>query len=216
MTDTKKPHLEESLITSIRRPDLRDVLTDLAETGLDQLLEEGVLRDIPVLGTLIRLRSTWGGVRDYIFARKVTRFLIYVGEIPLDERERFITEVERQGRQRQLGDTLLLLLDRLDDMEKPEVLARLFAAYVRGQYDFSTFRRLSMALERISLLSLPALRSFYSPEREGIQTSGDEMEQFAFAGIVSINFFQGDTMLPGGGFVPNHLGKLFIEVIDAV
>jgi hypothetical protein len=216
MEDTEKLRLEESLVTSIRRPDLRDALADVAEIGLDQLLEEGPLRDIPVLGTLLRLRSAWGGVRDYIFARKVTRFLISVGEIPLDERERFIAKVEQQGNRRQLGDTLLLLLDRLDDLEKPEVLARLFAAYVRGRYDFPTFRRLSMALERISLVSLPALRSFYSSDRQGIQTGGEEMEQFAFAGLVSINFFPSDFGLTGGGFVPNDLGKLFVEVVDVV
>jgi hypothetical protein len=134
----------------------------------------------------------------------------------LDERERFIAKVEQRGNRRQLGDTLLLLLDRLDDLEKPEVLARLFAAYVRGRYDFPTFRRLSTALERISLVSLPTLRAFYSADRQGIQTGGDEMEQFAFAGLVSINFFQGDTMLPGGGFIPNDLGKLFAEVVEGV
>ena len=65
MKDTEKLRLEESLVASIRRPDLRDVLADVAEIGLDQLLEEGPLRDIPVLGTLLRLRSAWGGVRDY-------------------------------------------------------------------------------------------------------------------------------------------------------
>ena len=216
MEDTEKLRLEESLVASIQRPDLGEALANLTEIGLDQLLEEGPLRDIPVLGTLLRLRHTWGGVRDYIFARKVTRFLISVGEIPLDERERFIAKIKQQEKQRQLGDTLLLLLDRLDDLEKPEVLARLFAAYMRGRYDLPTFRRLATALERILLVSLPALRSFYSPDRQGIQTGGEDMEQFAFAGLVSINFYMTDPGITGGGFGPNDLGRLFLEVVDGV
>jgi hypothetical protein len=208
MEDTEKLRLEEGLVASIKRQDLRATMADLAKTGLDQL--------IPGLGLLLNLPKTWGGVRDYIFARKVIRFLTSVGEIPLEERERFLAKIEQQGKRRQLGDTLLLLLDRLDDLEKPEVLARLFAAYMRGRYDFPTFRRLSTALERISPVSLPALKSFYSPDRQGIQIGGEDMEQFAFAGLVSIHFYPSDHGLTGGGFDANDLGKLFVEVVDAV
>jgi hypothetical protein len=71
-------NLEESLVRSIAKPNLTELAADLAEVGLDQLLQEGVLRDIPVLGTLVGLYRTVGIVRDRLFATKVQSLEIVV------------------------------------------------------------------------------------------------------------------------------------------
>lgn len=185
---TEELGLEESVVASIELHDLADTLTDLAEAGLDQLFDDGVLRDIPILGTLARLRKTVGAIRDFIFVRKVVRFLIRLGRVPDSEREAFVAQLGTKLERRRLGETLVLLLDRLDDMDKPEMLARLFAAHVKGRYDLATFRRLSTALERLPLPMLPSLRHFYEPERVGFTIGGDDLAQLAATGLVGFRF----------------------------
>ena len=47
---------------------------------------------------------------------------------------------------RRVGEALLLLLDRLDDMGKPELVARVFRALIRGQVDRPTFQLMGSAI----------------------------------------------------------------------
>lgn len=214
MTTDPKPSLEAAIVSSLASPDLRDALADVAEAGLDQLLDDGLLRDVPVLGTIIRLRSAAGVVRDNIFARKVARFLIRHMAIPAAERQTFLATLRTSQERRRLGETLLVLLDRLDDLQKPELLGRLFAGYVRGEIDYATFRRLGTALDRISLEAIPALRAFYDDTTPGrMVTGGEWLPELVAAGLVSISL---ETFLEGvgGSFSKNNLGPVFLRLVD--
>lgn len=209
--------LDESLVASIQLPDLGDAIADLGEVALDSVLTEGPARDIPVIGTLIRLAKTVGVVRDFVFFRKVTRFLARLGEVPAAERDAFVRNLETKQERQRVGETLVLLLDRLDDMDKPDMLARLFAAHVSGKYDFTMFRKLATALDRLSLPALPELRRFYGPESEGLTfiTGGDQLTELAAAGLIAFQFHPTSYGMTGGSFVETELGRLFLKVIDA-
>jgi hypothetical protein len=90
---TEESSLEEALISSIAKPDLTKLAAALAGVGLDQLLQDGALRDIPVVGTLAAFCRAVGVVRDHLFARTVIGFLVKLGAVPRDERERFLTSL---------------------------------------------------------------------------------------------------------------------------
>ena len=215
MVEREEPSLELSLVSSIAEPQLVELAADLGEVGFDQLLKDGVFRDIPVFGTLAGLVRIGGVVRDYVFARKVRRFLVGLSAISLYDREQFVEQIGSRAERKRLGDTLVLLLDRLDDMEKPEALAKLFAAYVRGRFDFATFRQLSTALERVPLSSLPELQKLYRPGAAEFVLGGEHLGQFVVAGLVDIRFTPtGPTGGPGGSYVKNSLGELFLEILS--
>ena len=219
MTENEEPTLESALVTSIAKEDLVELGADLAEVGLDHVLAEGLLRDIPVLGTLVALFRTGSTIRDRIFTAKVIRFLVGLAQIPIDERERFLKEHAQKADKNRLGETLVLLLDRLDDMQKPEALSRLFAGYILGQYDLETFRRLATALDRIPLSALSPLRSFYEVQALGLQSPsllGEHNGQFVVAGLIDIEFHRtGPTGGPGGRYAKNALGELFLKVLGS-
>jgi hypothetical protein len=211
----KTESLESALIQSLDSSNLRDLTVDLAEVGIDQLLDDGLVRDVPILGTLARLRATIGIVRDHLFARKVAKFLVGVAKIDAAERKRFITEIRERDEDKRLGETLVLLLDRLDDFQKPELLARMFRAYVKGQCDLSMFRRLAAVVDQLPLPSLRALRSFYSTTRGGLfETGGEFLSQFAALGLAAIEFYPSDTGLVGGSYNKTELGKLFVAFLE--
>ncbi len=94
-----------------------ELALELAEVPLDQLLAEGMLRDIPVLGTAYRLARLALSIRDQIFLAKVARFLIPVKAIPDEEREAFARKLtEDRDTARKVGEAILLIIDKLDDM----------------------------------------------------------------------------------------------------
>jgi len=194
-----KESLESSLVSSIAKRDLTDLTVDLAEVGLDAFLDEGIVRDVPVLATLVGLYRTVGIVRDRILSKKIIRFLVEFGSVPVADREQFVARCAEPNERRRLGETLILLLDRLDDMQKPEALGKLFAAYVRGRYDAEMFLNLSLALDRTPLSSLKELKAFYESQGPRSIHGGEHLSQFAFAGLLNIEFVRtGPTGGPGG------------------
>ena len=98
--------LDQSLVASISAEDLKKPLAVLAEVGLDQVIDEGILRDVPVVGVLVQLYKIPGTVRDRIFAQKVCRFLLHLGEVPVAERQGFIAQFGTVEERRRLGETL--------------------------------------------------------------------------------------------------------------
>ena len=47
---------------------------DVLEIGLDQILEEGILKDIPIFGSIVKVGRLVSTVHDAIFTKKVLAF----------------------------------------------------------------------------------------------------------------------------------------------
>lgn len=69
----------------------------------------------------------------------------------------------------------MLALERLDDIEKPQLLARFFLAYMRSEIDYVIFTRLARAVDRFNLALLPSLRRFYAREEPYMEISEEFM-----------------------------------------
>lgn len=216
MTEPRDPKntLESALVRSIDSSSLRDLTTDLAEAAIDQLLDDGPIKDIPILGTLVKARTSIGLVRDYVFTKKVAKFLIGLSKIPEDQRKAFLAKIQARNEDKKFGEVLLVLLDRLDDYERPTLLAKVFRAHVEQDFPLDTFRRLATVVEQLPPGSAAALRAFYSPSREGQETGGEFLSQFAGLGLVAIEFYPSSMAHVGGAYEKTELGKLFMSILD--
>lgn len=142
----KKP--EASLVKTFGKAGGYDVLTRLGEVSLDALMNEGVLRDIPILGTLFGLGRAGLAVRDLLFAKKLQAFLIELENVS-DEREKFVLEMDADTEVRdRVGMQLIVLLDRFEEMEKARLLGKAFATYLRGAIEREKFLRMARAIDR--------------------------------------------------------------------
>ena len=77
MSNEKANPIEESLVKTLKESDLSAVTTDLADK-----IAEGLI-GIPVVGTILGLYKTAGTVSDYLFTKKLLRFLTELKDIPL-------------------------------------------------------------------------------------------------------------------------------------
>lgn len=142
----KKP--EESLVHAIGKAGGYDAITGLGELTIDAFLNEGVLRDVPILGTLVGLGRAGVAVRDFLFAKKLQTFLIELHRVP-DKRERFVLDMDADPATRdKVGMQLMVLLERFEEAEKARFLGRAFAAYLREEIDIGAFLRMSRAIDR--------------------------------------------------------------------
>jgi len=67
---------------------------------------------------------------------------------------------------KRLGDAVVLLLDKLDDLAKSAMLAKVFAALVRGKIDVGTFRRLAAAIDIGFFEDLSAFAKMLQPTKD--------------------------------------------------
>ncbi|SRR6266568_1789529 len=147
-----------AIVKGASNPEVRDLVTELSEIVLDSFLEEGVLKEIPVLKSIVACRKTWGAIHDQLFLRKVASFISACPRFTETEREQFGKEhLSDRRKAKKLGDAIVLILDKLDDFEKPEMLAKLFAGLMRRQISYDAFRRLATGIDIASVEDLKAL-----------------------------------------------------------
>jgi hypothetical protein len=102
-----------ALIRSIWSGGVRDLTTEGLDILLDSALEEGLVRDIPVVGWMVKTYGVVHTVRERIFLRKILRFLRGTQATTIEERHAFAEWMEANpAYQRQVGESLFLLLER--------------------------------------------------------------------------------------------------------
>ncbi|MDZ7740301.1 MAG: hypothetical protein U5Q03_00655 [Bacteroidota bacterium] len=76
--------IESSLTETIRTSDLQKVSVDLAEILVDSMINDGVFKDIPILGSIVGLGKTASTIKDTLFLKKIIHFLTELKGIPAE------------------------------------------------------------------------------------------------------------------------------------
>jgi hypothetical protein len=119
------------------------------EAVVDAATNDEVLKNIPVIGTAVKLCKAGDDIRNRIFAAKITRFLQTLNKTPPEAREKIAQKVASSPDEaKKVGETLLLVLERITALEKAEIVAYLFIAYIFEQLTEDEFRRLSDAVDQ--------------------------------------------------------------------
>ncbi|MDZ4860581.1 MAG: hypothetical protein SGI88_16520 [Candidatus Hydrogenedentes bacterium] len=225
MFDDEPKSLEESLVATLARTDLRDTITELSEVGLDALFDDGVARDVPIIGTLFSLASGVMTIRDRLFAKKVLRFLAALDDIPREERQAQIDHMAADPKERRrIGEQLILLLDRLNDMGKPALLAKAFQAFLKDQIERAQFQALANAIDGILPENVGIFKSRMDARgRIHDRESDDATANFMQCGLVVLKLEDIDTtarwgdgsvtLARPGYYATSRLGSLFYEIV---
>lgn len=209
----KKSSSGRALVRTVAGNQLGDAIFDLAEVALDQNLAEGVLKDVPIVGSLVKLARAGQSVSEELFLRKLARFLADLNSVPIEERERLLEKYpDASEEQRVLGENLLLALERLDDVKKPAILARFFAAYIRSKIDYFTFTRLARALEKFNIELLPNLCWFYTREGPAVENPEEIIHELSLAGLVTVSLEESGTFGGSASYRNSELGKTFLLI----
>lgn len=206
--------VEQSLVKTLRESDLRKLSSDIGEFTLDLFLENEVAKSIPVFGTLQSLLKIGGSIRDYIFAKKLFKFLVSLSDISCRERQKLIEKLESDDNYNQnVGEQIILLLDRMDDIHKPELVAKAFRAYLEGKIDSIQLQRINFGIDRVFSCNLPELREYYLMDTPD-DMAHDVLEPMVFQNLADSGFVNLTAGLGGGvGTAKNELGTLFVEYI---
>jgi hypothetical protein len=198
--------LEQSLMTTLKESNLRQIPEDALELAIDSLLTGGLLREIPVVSIITGMIRTGASIRDRLFLKKLLLFLRQLADIDPTDREQMISRLEEDPKERRrVGENLVLLLDRLDRVEKAEMVGKAFRAFCMGAIDRYTLDRLTTVIDRILLIDVAQLRRFCL-EWETSPPDGTIQQNFINVGLAMSQSFMG-----GSSAVPLPLCRTFIE-----
>ncbi|MDB9822851.1 hypothetical protein OAC89_04045 [Deltaproteobacteria bacterium] len=208
-------NLPNKIVESVYSPELDQLGIDVAEVAFDALLDDGILKDLPIIGSIVTLFKGVMDIRDRIFLAKIARFLFNLSSTPFEERESFKREIHQNAKVKQkVGASLVLILERLDDIEKTDFLAKCFRAYLCNNISFDQFRRLSAAIDTAFIDDLKTICS----ER----TNVEEEENICLSNLTKTGFVEfrasnmQDTWNEMGTikYSLSPLGKQFVDIIN--
>jgi hypothetical protein len=128
-----------------------ELAADLVEPVFDDwtkdLMDSEVLKEIPFIGSAVKLAVLGKTITDRIFLKKVNKFLTSL-DPALGAKTRKFGEELRSGDKdaERTAEVLLLALDAIDDLEKAPILAAVFSAFLLGEIDKAQFRRMTAAV----------------------------------------------------------------------
>lgn len=197
-----------------------DTSVEIFEAIGDQFFEDSLFKDIPILGTAVNAAKLGKTITDRIFLKKVTNFLVSLSNIKEKERQKFYSKLETDQKLRdKTGEVLVLILDRFDDLEKPEILAKIFMAYIKDLVNFHQFRQLASAIDLAYIEDLKQLiRSSTDTQdfKEGLLRTG--LTAISQHGLPVHHALGGGPLGGGQNLVYSpikvtNLGNLFIEIM---
>ncbi len=147
-------NLETSLISALGSDSI-ELTTNLSELALDEFLDDGFLKNVPVFSILYGSFKAYKGIRDAIFAMKIYRFLKDFQKIKDENTNLLISSISRSETERlKVGQTLIMVLDRIDDLDKTQIIANLFMAYLKKHLTVQEFTHLSSITQNVFITHL--------------------------------------------------------------
>lgn len=131
--------------------DIAGCIQEYAEIGLDAITEDGMLKDIPIVSTAVALYKIGNSIRDRHNFKKLVAFLngINVGIWNENERQIYINEFCNDYKYRnQELEYILVLVDRYISYDKPQLLSKLYLAYLRRFIYWAQFTMYAEIIDR--------------------------------------------------------------------
>lgn len=143
--------LPETLKETLVESDLSSIVIDGAEITIDQFLSNGIIKEIPIINTLVSIVKGTQSVGNYLFLKKMVSFLNEVKDIPIEKRRCVIQKIEESKKYRiKVGEQLLFILDHCEDNIKAENIAYWFKAFINQQINYSEFLQGASAINKIT------------------------------------------------------------------
>ena len=193
------------------RPFLEAFMSN-GEAAIDFVTKSDAIKAVPVVGTAFKLLKGLDDIRSRLFAAKLARFLSEPSLRAASEGRKFRKEMldDNGGRDQEIGETLLLVLDKVTDMNKPLLLAKVFAAYLDQAIEQEA---LLMLIHAIDVSSMLDLQMFIRNRGGDIDNETLWRERLASSGLL-VSYVTGAI---GGGDVEYGLaplGDTLLHVVD--
>ena len=145
---------EQSLALSFSNSlteEVSGITGEYLELGLDALVEDGLFKDIPIVSTAVAVYRIGKSIREKHHVAKLISFLneINNGITDAEKREEYREKFASNEKFRnQELEYILILTDRYIGCDKPQMLAKLYLAYLDERINWMTFIKYAECIDR--------------------------------------------------------------------
>jgi len=128
-------------IVSALKPEVLEVISSIGEISIDTILKDGLLKDIPIIGTLFSVYKMGVNIQNAIFIRNISTFLYELkknkfSEISFD----LLSKLESdEGYRIKVSDTILILNAKFNSQKKAKIHACILLALAENKIDIKEF-----------------------------------------------------------------------------
>jgi hypothetical protein len=161
----------------------RDAVVSALEVG-SVVFEEALPEVVAQVPALSAVASALGGIsriREKLILKKLVYFLSGLEDVSDEDRWMFRRQLETNPEEREkVGEYLILLLDRLDDIEKARLVGKLFSAFLRHRLSKDELQLACAGVDRAHLADLLTIA------RNGEVPHGDIGSRLFAAGLTTL------------------------------
>ena len=152
--------LSNSLVETISNSDLTIIGKDIIEIGVDKILSEGLLKEIPVINIATGFWKTGIAIRDFRFVSKLLYFLNESSKLSIKQRAKLIEKLEDNNYQAEAGEKLISIIDNLETKSKAKILGKTICLFGNEVITKEEFWRITFVIEKLPLVDFYAIKNW--------------------------------------------------------
>lgn len=150
---------------SIFDDSLADSVASIADVGIDSIMSDGLLKDLPIID-LLNASRTFNAIHERNLLKNTALFLDAINSQKINDRKIQAYKkklLNRKTAERELG-RVIVLFNQYVDNKKAQMLGKLFCQYIDRDYSWDKFCELSDIVNRLFLDDIPFLYSILDSE----------------------------------------------------
>ena len=132
----------------------KDSIGDIVEIGIDSLLDDGLFKDIPIVNMLVGVKNTYQNIHDRNLLKQTLAFIKQFNSGTIDQNKlikyKELINSDSKKAEKELG-RVLIILNSTVDMEKSQMLANLYKAYINEKINWNQFCEFSEIIKMLFL-----------------------------------------------------------------
>lgn len=179
----------------------------------DLYFDNDAISAIPIIGTAIKVCKGLDDIRSRSFATKIAAFVTEPSLQKLDIKEKLKQKVKLPEEAQKIGETLFFVLEKITDLEKPALLAKIFVGYLDGIISSDELRRLAQAVDLAFIDDLNELLKYSSADHYRLQMRGTWPESLLVSGLTK-TYVESMSGSAQQDYQLTSLGILFKKTIE--
>ncbi len=211
------PEFNDSLVI-----DYSDIISDYLELGIDSILDNDSLKEIPIIKTFIGVGKITKSIRKRNLMKNLVIFIneLNSGNIDKEKLKKHKEELNQNPKkaEKELGRILIILEQTIDNL-KSSILGKLYKAYINQEIDWDLFVEFSEITNRLYINDLSILSLIFKNQLSDTSNRSDlyRIERLNSLGVVGLApkaIFIGTNASRQDSYITlNQIGKIYSNII---
>jgi hypothetical protein len=147
-----------------------DLLVDLADIGINNVLDDGIINEIPILKTIASVCKIGLNIRDRFFAKKIVYFIasFSAGQKDADKYNKFISEMNNDKFRSKVTEQIIITVDRLDTALKAQIISNFLISLINEKITWDDFMQFSNIVNYLTEVDYEALQLLYKEQNNHV------------------------------------------------